>query len=85
MKRGNLVVVRVMCKICLSALKGKLNFFYVLAFAPLVLIGYYKYVSGHSILGVLIPFYGFLLLFFKRERLSLFPDAEGVQRLLGLF
>jgi len=84
MKRGNLVVVRVMCKICLSALKGKLNFFYVLAFAPLVLIGYYKYVSGHSILGVLIPFYGFLLLFFKRERLSLFPDAEGVQRLLGL-
>jgi len=73
-----------MRKMCSSAVKGKLDLFYVLAFAPLVLIGYYKYVSGHSILGVLIPFYGFLLLFFKKERLSLFPDAEGVQRFLGL-
>ena len=42
-----------------SALKSRINFFYLLAFVPLVLIGYYKYVSGHSILGVLIPFYGF--------------------------
>lgn len=67
-----------------SALKSRINFFYLLVFLPLVLIGYYKYVSGYSILGVLIPFYGFLLLFFKRERLSLFPDAGRVQRFLGL-
>lgn len=79
------MVVRVMRKMCSSAVKGKLNLFYVLAFAPLLLIGYYKYVIGHSILGVLIPFYGFLLLFFKKDKLSLFPDAEGVQRFLGLF
>lgn len=67
-----------------SALRSKLNFFCFLAFLPLVLIGYYKYVSGYSILGVLIPFYGFLLLFFKRDRLSLFPDAGRVQRFVGL-
>ena len=86
MKKGSLVVVRIMHKISLSAcaLKSKINFFYVLAFVPLVLIGYYKYVSGYSILGVLIPFYGFLLLFFKRDKLSLFPDAGKVQRFVGL-
>ena len=81
------MVVRIMHKINLSAsaLKSRINFFYVLAFVPLVLIGYYKYVSGYSILGVLIPFYGFLLLFFKKDRLSLFPDASRVQRIVGLF
>ncbi len=86
MKKGSLVVVRVMHKISLSApaLKSKINFFYVLAFAPLVLIGYHKYVSGYSILGVLIPFYGFLLLFFKRDMLSRFSDAGKVQRFAGL-
>ncbi len=77
MKKGSLVVMRIMHKISLSvsALKSRINFFYVLAFVPLVLIGYYKYVSGYSILGALIPFYGFLLLFSKRDKLSLFPDA----------
>jgi len=86
MKKGSLVVVRIMRKISSSApaLKIKINFFYVLAFVPLVLIGYHKYVSGYSILGVLIPFYGFLLLFFKKDRLSLFPDAGKVQRFVGL-
>ena len=71
------MVVRIMQKISLSvsALKSKINIFYVLAFVPLVLIGYYKYVSGYSILGVLIPFYGFLLLFFKRDELSRFPGV----------
>lgn len=80
------MVVRIMHKISLSAsaLKSKINFFYVLAFLPLVLIGYHKYVSEYSILGVLIPFYGFLLLFFKKDRLSLFPDAGKVQRFVGV-
>jgi len=77
MKKGSLVVVRIMHKVSLSvsALKSKIDFFYLLAFVPLVLIGYYKYVSGYSILGVLIPFYVFFLLFFKKDRLSLFPDV----------
>jgi exosortase/archaeosortase family protein len=85
MRGRNLVGVRVMGKIRLSALRVRINFFYALAFAPLLLVAYYKHVSGVSILGVLIPFYGFLLLFFKKDKLSLFPHAEGVQRFLGLF
>jgi len=86
MKKDSLVVVRIMHKISFSAsaLKSKINIFYALAFVPLVLIGYYKYVSGYSILGVLIPFYGFLLLFFKKDRLSRFSDAGKVQRFVGL-
>ena len=72
MKKGGLVVVRIMHKIFLVtfALKSKINLFYVLAFLPLVPIEYYSYVMGRSILGALIPFYGFLLLFFKKDRLS---------------
>jgi|GEM_PF-3823012 len=86
MKKGSLVVVRIMHKIFLVtfALKSKINLFYVLAFLPLVPIEYYSYVMGRSILGALIPFYGFLLLFFKKDRLSLFPDAGKVQRFIGL-
>jgi len=78
--------VRMMRKISLlvSALKSRTRFFYLLAFVPLGPIGYYKYVSGESILGVLIPFYGFLLLLFKRDRLALFPNAGRVQRFVGL-
>jgi exosortase/archaeosortase family protein len=74
-----------MGKIRLSALRSRINLFYLLAFAPLLLIAYYKQVSGVSILGALIPFYGFLLIFFKKDKLSQFPHAEGVQRFLGLF
>lgn len=86
MKKGGLVVVRTMHKISLSlsALKSKINLFYVVAFLPLVLIGYFKYVTGYSILGVLIPFYGFLLLLLKKDRLSLFSDSGKVQRFVGL-
>ena len=78
--------MRMMGKISISvsALKSKINFFYLLAFVPLVLISYFKYVSGVSILGALIPFYGFLLLFFKRDRLSLCSDAGRLQQLVGL-
>ena len=77
-------IVKMIREMGLSALKSKLNFFYVLACVPLGLIAYYKYAIGHSIIGVLIPFYGFLLLFFKRDRLALFPDAGRVQRFVGL-
>ncbi|UCE28886.1 MAG: exosortase/archaeosortase family protein [Candidatus Bathyarchaeota archaeon] len=85
MKNGGLVVVRMLRRMGLSAsaLKGKANLFYVLAFLPILPFGYYKYIFGYSILGVLIPVYGFLLLFFKRERLLLFPDAEKGQRFAG--
>ena len=84
MRVRNLVGVRGMGKIRLSALRSKTNLFCVLAFAPLLLIVYYKQISGVSILSALIPFYGFLLLFFKKERLLVFPDAGTVQRFLGV-
>ena len=67
-----------------SALKNRINLFYVLAFVPLLPMGYFKYVLGYSVLGLLIPVYGLLILFFKRERLSLFPDAGKGQRFAGL-
>ena len=67
-----------------SALRSRINVFYLLAFVPLVLIAYYFYVSGRSILGVLIPFYGFLLLYFKRDKLSQFVGAGRLQRFVGI-
>ena len=67
-----------------SVLKSEVNLFYLLASVPLVLIAYYFYVSELSILGVLIPFYGFLLLSFKRDKLSQFVGAGRLQRCIGL-
>ncbi len=67
-----------------SALRNKINFFYFLAFVPLVLIAYCFYVSERSILGVLIPFYGFLLLSFKRDKLSQLVGAGRLQQGIGL-
>lgn len=67
-----------------SGLKTKINFFYLLAFVPLGLIVYHKYVTEHSMLSVLIPFYGFLLLFFKKDRLLQLNDGGKVQRFVGL-
>jgi len=65
-------------------MKTKINIFYALAFAPLPLIAYSSYTSGASILGALIPIYGFLLLFIKKDTLSSFPGADKVQRYIGL-
>ncbi len=67
-----------------SALKREINLFYLLAFVPLVLIAYYHYIIGRSVLGVLIPFYGFLLLYFKRDKLERLVGAGRLQRCIGL-
>ena len=86
MKKGSLIIMGNHVKInsFVSTLKSKINLFYLLAFVPLVLIAYYHYVIGRSILGVLIPFYGFLLLSFKRDKLSQFVGAGRLQRCIGL-
>jgi exosortase/archaeosortase family protein len=68
----------------LPALKSKIGLFYILAFLPLVLIFYYFYVTGFSVLGSLILFYGFLLLFMKKDRLFPSSDPVRLQRSLGL-
>lgn len=86
MKEGwhsNIIGDHVKISLGASVLKSKINFFYLLAFVPLLLIAYHKYVSGHSILGVLIPFYGFLLLYLKRSRLPQFARVGRGQRFVG--
>lgn len=65
-------------------LKNKLNLFYLLAFAPLLLIQYFGYVARRDFFAALIPLYGFLLLLFKQDKLSAFAEPNRVQRLLGL-
>lgn len=53
------------------------HLFYILALAPLMLIFYYNPFS------VVIPFYGFLLLFLKEQKLLGFEEASSFQRILG--
>jgi len=62
----------------LSLLGGRVNLFWVLAFAPLLVILYYHF------FGVIIPFYGFLLLFLKSQKLLGVKEANFVQKILGL-
>lgn len=61
-----------------STVRSKLNLFYILAFAPLLLVFYYVPFSA------VIPFYGFLLLSLKRDKLSEFKGANLVQEILGV-
>ena len=65
-------------------LKNRLNLFYILAFAPLLLIQYFGYVAFARVFAALIPLYGFLLLLIKKEKLSVFAEPSRVQQLLGL-
>lgn len=62
----------------LSLLRNRANLFYILAFAPLLLILYYHLFS------VIIPFYGFLLLFLKSQKLLDVKEANFMQKILGL-
>jgi len=67
----------------LSALRNWVNRFYItlfniFAFAPLPVIFYY------SPFSVVIPFYGFLLILLKHEKLLNVEKAIFVQRILGL-
>lgn len=68
-----------------SLLSDKLDVFYILAFLPLPLIGYYRYAFFSNPQGVLIPLYGFLLLLMKKEKLSEHATETKVfQRFLGV-
>jgi len=60
-----------------SALK-KINPFYILAFVPLLLIAYF------SPFSVIIPFYGFLLLLLKSQKLNNLEKGNFIQKILGL-
>ena len=67
-----------------SRLKNRLNLFYVLAFAPLLLIQYFGYITHGRVFAALIPFYGFLLLLIKKDKLSLFAEARPMYQIIGL-
>jgi len=60
-----------------SLWESRVNLFLILAFAPLLLIFYYNAFS------MIIPFYGFLILFLKLQKLLGFNEANSVQKVLG--
>lgn len=60
------------------SLRGnRANQFYIFAFAPLLLVFYYNPFS------VIIPFYGFLILILKYQKLLGFKEANSIQKILG--
>lgn len=65
-------------------LKNRLNCFYVLAFAPLLLIQFFGYVRYGGFFPQLIPLYAFLLLLIKKDKLSVFTEANRVYQIMGL-
>jgi len=62
----------------ISFVSNRINFFYILAFAPLPVIFYYELFSG------IIPFYSFLLLSLKHQKLLDRKEANILQKILGL-
>jgi len=64
--------------------RSRINLFYVLAFAPLVVFGFGSFVAWGNIFGALIPFYGFLLLLLKKDKLSVFRAPAELYRFVGL-
>jgi len=58
-------------------LKNRVDLFYVLAFIPLVLVSYF------NVFGAIIPTFGFLLLFLKRDELTFYVTTHLVERVLG--
>lgn len=62
----------------LSLLEDRINMFYILTFAPILIILY------RNPLGAMIPIYGFILILLKSQKLRSFKNANVVQRILGL-
>jgi len=67
-----------------SLLKNRLNLFYVLAFAPILPIQYFGYIERRDLFAALIPLYGFLLLWIKKDRLSISSEPRRPFRFVGL-
>lgn len=61
-----------------SALGGRLNLFLLLAVVPIAAIFYFVPLSA------IVPFYGFLLLLIKSQKLQEFQDAATTQKAFGL-
>jgi len=63
----------------LSSLKNKVTLFYILALVPVLAILFY------SPLSVIIPAYGFILLYLKSQKLHTFKNADHIQKIVGFF
>ncbi len=60
----------------------RMNLFYVLAFAPLLL---FAFLHGDWAFSIIIPTFGFILLLIKRQEFQRVPPAKPIHRVLGLF
>jgi len=59
-------------------LGNRTNLFYIPTFAPILIIFYY------TPFGVIVPFYGFLLLLIKQQKLLEIKEAGSVQKIIGV-
>lgn len=66
-----------------SLFKSRLNLFYIMALTPVILILYSGYVKRGDIVTWVIPFYGFLLLFLKRDKMAAFAKSGRGSRVIG--
>ena len=64
-----------------SSLKERINIFYLLALAPLLIFAYFH--SGWTF-SIVIPLFGFILILIKKQNLQLYPQAKRIQKDLGL-
>jgi exosortase/archaeosortase family protein len=62
-------------------IKDKLQIFYMLAFLPLLIIGYFNFKSGA--LEVIVALYGFILLYTKKHDLAAHLGTNRLQRSLS--
>ena len=62
----------------LYLLSNRVNLFYILTFAPILIIFYYSHFA------IIIPFYGFLLLFLKNQQLLEAKEASFFQKIVGI-
>ena len=69
-----------------SLLKDRLNRFYILAFAPILPLFVYRYIAFNDLLGVIVPFYGFLILLMKKDKLTEYiSETKTLQKASGIF
>lgn len=64
-------------------LKNRINIFYLFALAPLVLLFYSGFVKRGDVATWIIPFYGFLLLYIKRDKMTGFAQSSLTFRVIG--
>lgn len=63
------------------SLKERINIFYLLALAPLLIFAYSH--SGWAF-SIVIPLFGFILILIKKQNLQLYLEAKRIQKALGL-